>query len=202
MWRYYYWEWKTSVEDYSKTIDIKFLKTYGYLDKWLYSRKWGLYWKRNWEDNWNIWVEINKWDTSWYIRVTFTQTNMDWEKKELDYKIQLVSTPCNYWGVRWWLLCPCKWNRCSILYKQNNWIFASRKTLDLCYGDQKESKRYRYMSYLMWKPFNDMYLLKDKIKYPYRNWKPTRKMRRFLKLHHQMPSMEEVKNISSLLWKK
>ena len=64
-------------------------------------KKWWLYWKRNWEDNWNIWVEVNKWKTNWYVRVTFTQTNYDWEKKELDYKILLVSTPCNYWWIRW-----------------------------------------------------------------------------------------------------
>jgi len=202
MWRYYYWEWKNSVEDYSKTISIKFLKKYWYLDTWVDHRTWRLYWKRNWKENWNISIEIDKGETSWFVRVFFTQTSPDWIMKKLDYKIPLVSTPCNYWGIRWWFLCPCKSNRCSILYLQNNWIFASRKTLNLCYSAQKESKRYRYMDYLMWTPFNKMYLLKDKIKYPYRNWKPTRKMRRFLKLHNQMPSMEEVRNMEQLLWRK
>ena len=202
MWKYYYWEWKNSIDDYPKTIDIKFLKKYLYLYKWIDYKKWGLYWKLWWKDNWNIWIEVNKGEITWYLRIYFTQTNHYWEKKELDYNIQLVSTPCNYWWVRRWFLCPCWWNRCSILYLQNNWIFASRKTLNLCYSEQKESKKYRYVTYLIWKPFNDIYLLKDTIKYPYRNWKPTRKMRRVLKLHSQMPSLDEVENISNLLWGK
>jgi len=196
MWRYYYWEWKNSTDDYLKRLTIKGLKLF------LNNKKNFQSWTYSWKWNWNIWVEVDKWETNWFLRVHFTQTSHDWEKKYLDYKIPLVSTPCNYWGIRWWFLCPCKWNRCSILYKQNNWIFASRKTLDLCYPEQKESKRSRYMGYLMWRPFNNMYLLKDKIKYQFRNWKPTRKMRRFLKLHSQMPSIEEVKNISSLFWRK
>lgn len=201
MWRLSWWgKWLTS--DFSKTLTIKFLKKYWYLDKWIEYKSWGLYWTTNWEANGNLSIEVQKGEANWYIRVYFTQTSYDWVKKELDYQIPLVSTPCNYWGVRWWFKCPCKWNRCSILYLQSNWIFASRKTLDLCYEEQKKSKRWRYMSYLMWKPFNEMYLLKDKIKYQYRNWKPTRKMRRFLKLHSQMPSEEEVLNMWKLFWDK
>lgn len=137
MWRYYYWEWRYSVEDYTKTIDIKFLKKYWYLNVWVAYKTWWLYWKRFWEDNWNIGIEVNKWESSWYLRVSFNQTGPDGEKKEFDYKIPLVTTLCNYWGVRWWFLCPCKWNRCSILYLQSSWIFASRKTLNLCYDEQK-----------------------------------------------------------------
>ncbi len=180
MWRIY-WTWKDSVEDYSKTIDIKFLKKYWYLDKWKTYQRWWLYWKRNWEDNWNIWVEVEKWGNRWYLRVFFTQTNFNWEKKELDYKIPLVSTACNYWGVRWWFLCPCNWNRCSILYLQNNWIFASRETLGLCYEKQRRSKRWRDFD----KVFPDEYeaeKLYETIKYKFRNWKETRKYKRYLKL--------------------
>jgi len=200
MWRYYYWQWRDSVEDYSKTLSIKFLKKYWYLDAWVDYKKWGLYWKLWWEDNWNIWIEVNKWETSWYIRVTFTQTNRDWEKKSFDYKISLVSTLCNYWGVRWWFLCPCKENRCSILYLQGNWIFASRKTLNLCYDDQKKSKRYRYMWYLMWDAFVKIEVIRRTMKYPVRNGKLTKKAQRILKLKQKMPSREEVENMSSLLW--
>lgn len=181
MWRYYYWEWKKSVEDYSKTIDIKFLKKYWYLDKWVDYKKLWLYWKINWEDNWNIWVEVNKTETNWSLRVTFTQTSYDWEKKKLDYKIDLVSTPCNYWWIRWWFLCPCKWNRCSILYLQNNWIFAIRKTLDLCYEDQKKSKKWREFDRIFPKDYEAERLYKT-IKYKFRNWKETRKYKRFLRL--------------------
>ena len=121
-------------------------------------------------------------------------------KKELDYKIPLVSTPCNYWWVRWWFLCPCKENICSVLYLQTNWIFASRKTLDLCYDEQKKSKRWRLMWYLMWDAFTKIELVRRTMKYPVRNWKWTRKARRILKLQQQMPTMNDVNNMWKLLW--
>ena len=180
MWRIY-WTWKNIVEDYSKTIDIKFLKKYWYLDKWNTYQSWWLYWKRNWEDNWNIWVEVNKSDNIWTLRVKFSQTNQNWEKKDLDYIIPLVSTCCNYWWVRWWFECPCKWNRCSILYLQNNWIFASRKSLNLWYDKQRKSKKWREFD----KIFPDEYeaeKLYKTIKYKYRNWRKTRKYKKYLKL--------------------
>lgn len=194
MWRYYYWQGRYSVEDYSRTIDIKFLKKYWYLDKWVSFKSWWLYWKRNWEDNWTISVEVNKWDNTWYIRVYFTQTKEDWTKKEFDYQIPLVSTVCNYWGIRRWFLCPCKWNRCSKLYFQTNWIFASRKTLNLCYDEQKKSKKRRYFWYMMWEAYTRILVIKKDMKYPYRNWKPTRKMRRILNLRRRAPSKEEIES--------
>jgi hypothetical protein len=199
MWRYYYWSWKDSVEDYTKTIDIKFLKKYWYLDKWIDYKSWSLYWKRNWNDNWNIWVEVNKSEFNWFVRVYFTQTSMDWTEKRLDYQIPLVSTPCNYWWVRWWFLCPCKWNRCSILYLQSNWIFASRKTLNLCYDEQKKSKRRRYLSYIMCDNLTKIYAIQQTMKYPVRNWKYTKKAQRILRLRKKVPTEEEVKRMNERL---
>ncbi|NDK09558.1 hypothetical protein GW846_02165 [Candidatus Gracilibacteria bacterium] len=199
MGRYYYGQGRDSVEDYSKTLSIKFLKKYGYLDAGVDYKKGGLYWKLGGEDNGNIGIEVNKGETSGYIRVTFTQTNRDGEKKSFDYKISLVSTLCNYGGVRWWFLCPCKENRCSILYLQGNGIFASRKTLNLCYDDQKKSKRYRYMGYLMGDAFVKIEVIRRTMKYPVRNGKLTKKAQRILKLKQKMPSREEVENMSSLL---
>jgi hypothetical protein len=200
MWRYYYWEWKSSVEDYSKTIDIKFLKKHWYLDKWVDFKSWNLYWTRNWEANWNIWIEVSKCEYNWFVRVSFTQTNNYWEEKKLDYQIPLVTTECNYWWVRYWFLCPCKWNRCSILYLQNNWIFASRKTLDLCYDEQKKSKRRRYLWFIMWDVWIKIELIRRTMKYPVRNWKYTKKALRILKLHKRMPTEEEIERMSDVLW--
>lgn len=198
MWRPYWW-WKRTTSDYSKTIDIKFLKKYWYLDKQVEYKSWNMYWIRNWEANWNIWIEVNKWETTWYVRVYFTQTSYDWTKKELDYKINLVSTSCNYWWVRWWFECPCKWNRCSILYLQNNWIFASRKTLDLVYDEQKKSKRRRYLWYIMWDAFTKIEVIRRSMKYPIRNWKYTKKAQRILKLRKKVPTEEEIERMSEVL---
>ncbi|MDQ7009664.1 MAG: hypothetical protein Q9M94_05225 [Candidatus Gracilibacteria bacterium] len=196
----YYGAGKYTTDDYSKTLNIKFLKKYGYLDKGVNEKSGGLYWKRNGEDNGNIGIEINKGKTSGFIRVTFTQTSPDGEKEKLDYKINLVSTSCNYGGIRWWFECPCKGNRCSILYKQNNGIFASRKTLDLCYSEQKESKRSRYISFIMGDAFTKIELIKRTMKYPFRNGEPTKKMRRILELRKKMPTMDDVNNMNKILW--
>lgn len=189
MWRYYYWQWKYSVDDYSKRLTIKGLKPFLNRDKEFQS------WTYSWKNNWSISIDMIKWETNWFIRVYFTQTNYDWEKKELDYNIQLISTSCNYWWVRRWFICPCWWNRCSILYKQNNWIFASRKTLDLCYDDQKKSKKRRYFSYLNWMNQARALALYRTIKYPYRNWKETKKLQRFIKLSTSWPTLEEVNRL-------
>lgn len=199
MWRYY-WNWRNSVEDY-KTIDIKFLKIYWYLDKWVDIKSWWLYWKRNWQNNWNIWIEVNKWENTWYLRVTFSQTNYNSEKRKLDYKIPLVSTSCNYWWIRWWFLCPCRWNRCSILYLQSNWIFASRKTLNLCYKSQKESKLARFYWKYLFSNYEKIEELKRTIKYPFRNWKPTRKIIRLMKLENNIPSLDEMARMEDKLIK-
>lgn len=194
MWRYY-WSWKNTVEDLKKTISIKNLKESWFLI-WDY-KQWKITWYYAENEIWNIWIEIEKNDFSWYLRVYFIQTDETWNKKEFDYRIELVTTKCNYWWVRWWFLCPCKWNRCSILYLQNNWIFASRKTLDLVYEQQKESKKWRYFWYLLWDNFTKILEIKESMKYPFRNWKPTRKMRRVLKLHNKIPNENEIKNLSN-----
>lgn len=199
MWRYYYWSWKNSTDEY-KNINIKAFKDSWFLDKFATYRKWTFSWKRDWVENSSISVEIRKQETEWTLRVYFTKTDYDWTKKELDYKIPLVSTPCNYWWVRWWFLCPCKENRCSVLYLQTNWIFASRKTLDLCYDEQKKNKRWRLMWYLMWDAFTKIELVRRTMKYPVRNWKWTIKARRILKLKQQMPTMNDVNNMWKLLW--
>ena len=197
MWRYY-WSGKNTVEDFKKTIDIKTLKKSWFLDKNISFKSGKTTWYLNEKEIWNIWIEICKYDFSWYLRVYFIQTDEDWNKKEFDYKIDLVTTKCNYWWVRWWFLCPCKWNRCSILYLQNNWIFASRKTLDLCYEKQKESKKWRYFWYLLWDNFTKILEIRKTMKYPFRNWKPTRKMKRILKLHQKIPKEEDLLKLNKI----
>lgn len=198
MWRPY-WLWKRTTSIYSKTLNIKGLKSFLNNNKEFQS--WTYWWTKNWKDNWNISIDMTKWETNWYIRVYFTQTSMDWIEKKLDYKINLVSTPCNYWWVRWWFECPCKWNRCSILYLQNNWIFASRKTLDLVYDQQKESKRSRYLWFVMWEAFTKIEKIRRTMKYPVRNWKWTKKALRIIKLKKKMPSEEEIKRMWEVLWR-
>lgn len=195
MWRYY-WDKKDTTDDF-KNFSISFLKKHWYLDYGISYRSWGLTWWR-WETKtWDIWFDVTKDDDTmkWFVRVHFTQTERHTEeKKDFDYKIPIVATNCNFWGIRWWFIDPCSKNetKCTILYLQSNWYFASRKTLNLSYHSQNESKFWRTLTYLMGINSSKADEIRKSIKYPYRNGKPTRKMKRFIKLSHNRPTFEEM----------
>lgn len=185
MWRYY-WDKKNTVDDY-KQISTQFFCKYGYFKTGKSYSAWGLSWSRWENETGSISFTVLKNDDTGvgHVRVYFTQTNSEGEKKDFDYKIPLESTMCNYGGRRWWFLCPCRWNRCSILYLQSNGIFASRKTLDLTYDSRNETKNCFWKSEIS--AIKAM-KLQEKIKYKYRNGKPTRKMRQFIKYVYKWPS--------------
>ncbi len=187
----YYFNSRWSTDDYTKRLTIATLKKDWFLDG---SKNWYSA-TLSWSNGSNIWIQVNMSEDTGIVRVYFTQTSRDGEKKELDYRIQIVSTPCNYGGKRWWLVCPLKWNKCTILYLQNNGWFGSRKTLNLCYDDQRQSKRSRNLSFMMGMNAARAIALHRTMKYPYRNGKPTKKMVRFLKLSYNNPRKEDVEDL-------
>lgn len=198
----YHWNKRNTTDDYKK-FTIAFLKKYGYLDIDVTCKygsiKWSI-WDQETGSMW-FWIEKNNEEMRWSVRVLFTQTKRDtWEKKDFDYKIPLIATTCHYGWLRWWFLDPCseKNLKCLMLYWQSNGYFASRKTLNLAYESQNESKFGRRLSYLMWMNATKAIVLQRTIKYPYRNGKPTKKMRRFLKLAYNNPSEEEIMSIEEL----
>lgn len=200
MWRMY-WTWKEKTNNYLRKLNIAFLKKHWYLDKDISYKRGSIYWSISWQENWNIWIEISKWKEDWFLRVFFTQTDNDTRKKErFDYKINLASTVCNYWGVRWWFLCPISWIRCSILYLQNNWIFGSRKALWLCYEKQNMDKKWRNLAKLFPDEYKAQEIYKT-IKYKYRNWKETRKYKRYLKFMKPEISLEDMIKIEESFYK-
>lgn len=198
MWRYYYdARWSTS--DYTKRLTIKALKEYWFLD----GTRNGYPATLTWSNGSNISIQVNIVGNTWTVRVYFTQSNKStWEQKSMDYNISLIATPCNYGGKRWWLVCPLKGNKCTILYLQNNGLFGSRKTLNLCYDGQKESKKYRYLSYIMGMNKTKALVLREKMKYPYRNGKPTKKLERFFRLSEKGPTLDEVMLMKDTLFQR
>lgn len=183
-WRYYSNK-KSSVDDY-RQFPISFLKKHGYLNSWVSFMRGSIYWKR-WENpNGNIGftVEKNDDDMIGTVQVHFTQTDREsWEKNDFDYTIRIEATPCHYGGLRWWFLDPCSHEniRCGVLYFQSNGYFAGRKKLNLSYDSQNTSHTIRFWNSIF-PDYSKLNPLEESIKYPYRNGKPTRKMRRFLKL--------------------
>jgi hypothetical protein len=193
----YYWNKRQTTDDF-KSISISFLKKYWYLEGYLPIRYGTMSWHRGdiQTGSISLSVTVNKESRQWWVRVQFTQTDNDTqEKKDFDYTIPLTCTDCNFWGLRWWFIDPCSDHdtRCSILYLQSNGYFAGRKTLNLAYESQNEGKRGRQLSYLMCMNATKSVALARTIKYPYRNGKPTRKMRRALDLSRRNPTMQSIK---------
>jgi len=180
---YFHYQKKDTVEEYSRVLSIFALKRDKFIRSWEYSQSSTLTWSRNWEPNGSIGIHIEKDDFVWTLRVKFTQTDREGEKKSHDYTIFLESTPCHFWGGRrWWFLCPCKSNRCAKLYLQSNGVFASRETLDLTYESKNQSKRWKHLDLVFGPREEDINDLCASIKYPYRNGQPTRKMKKYIDL--------------------
>ena len=202
--RWYYWNRKSTVEDYSKWLSIFCFKRDKVLHRWEYTFSGTSQWTRNGEPNGSISFVLTKDDYRGNVRVYFSQTSSSTgEKKQHDYIIQLESTPCHLWGRRWWFICPCRWNRCAKLYMQNNGIFASRKTLNLSYESRNTSKFYRSLDLIFGKGSGEeQYQLHKSIKYPYRNGRPTRKMRKYLKMTDTPYTLEQLHKMEMALMKR
>ncbi len=176
----YYWNKKQRAE-HLKRMSMSFFTRYGYL-RGSTVHSWVHIWKL-WEmNNGSIWFTISR-DyerKEGTLRVQFSHTGKQWENsEEFDYCIRLIATDCYFGWLRWWFLDPCDpmGRKCSVLYKQSNWYFASHKTLNLSYDTQNEGrwiKRAEFQS-IRW------IVLYNKIKYQCRNGRPTRKLKRVLK---------------------
>jgi len=96
------WSWsnRTTVEE-CKSIDISWLNRHGYFSgfkggsfKWENARG---------EETGSIGILVSV-DDDRYIRLSYSLVNR--EKTKVDYKVELVSTPCNLGGLRYWFICP------------------------------------------------------------------------------------------------
>lgn len=100
------------------------------------------------------------------------------------WRVQLIKEECNYGGGRWWFICPITGKKCVNIYFYDT--IGSREGLWLKYPSQLESQKHR-----AYKHFFDMAYPEDNpnpIKYPYRNWKPTRRQKGRLRRLYWMQS--------------
>jgi len=73
------------------------------------------------------------------VRLYYTTTRWDGERRESDYWIQLVTTPQPFGGRRWWFVCPRTGRRAAKLYLPNGaFAFAARQAYRLAYQCQRE----------------------------------------------------------------
>lgn len=180
------------IAEQTNRLSIFFLKKHGYLPQGQSWRYGGIKWSRgDWENNMNFNVktsgdEYETRETS-YIRLLYTVTvRRTGEKTDMDYKIPLVTTPCNYGGKRYWFICELSKNGCycgrrvGVIYSVDKW-FGCRYCANIAYQAQFEGGRFRVG---VTEP--DVERAYNEVKAQYYNGKPTRKYKRYLRLREKM----------------
>jgi hypothetical protein len=88
----------------------------------------------------SISYEANLGQDSGRVRLKYTTTRWDGERRESDYWIQLETTSQTFGGRRWWFICPRTGTRATKLYLPNGaFTFASRQAYRLAYRSQREA---------------------------------------------------------------
>lgn len=186
----HYWN-KKQEADYLKKIEIWWLKKYGYLKGGWKSQT--IKWSHGSSDTESsVGITVISFGEDQHLRITYTQTDQDRNKKDFDYKIPLTTSPCNYGSKRYWFICPWYKNgqycgrRVGVLYKGGNY-FACRYCYELTYESRNENRRYKM--YPLFSVLSDSKKTEDlehKIKRRYYTGKPTRKQKRLEKIHNKI----------------
>lgn len=194
----YYWDKKDTTEE-SKSISITFLKKHGYLD--FGYRSGTVTYSRGETKTGSIGISVITEDDIKYIQFNYTITDRDTgDKKEYDYKVPLVTTPCNYGGVRYWFICPLTkegvfcGRRVGVLYlSPGASYFGCRHCYNLTYESRNESRRGIFGVFNIYFKADK---IKERMKRTFYNGKPTKKMRRYMTLKMRLPSKEEFEKMT------
>ena len=185
----------------SNALNISLLKKHGFLKgvnwKGVITWAYDLYGKNN---QIAITSYLNK--PVQYFRVIYAHTSSDGVISNLDYRIQLTSTPCYFGGKRYWFICPLSKDgvpcnrRVGVLYMADKY-FGCRKCYDLAYRSQQID--YSGKSYFFWKySINKIEVIEEQeaaLRVKYWHNTPTRKYKRVLKKAQELPSLEEYKRV-------
>lgn len=170
-----------TTDDYFK-LSLSYCKSIGLLEKWshktiitlsIQSREISIAVQSDIHEDWGL-IKI-------YIPDIYRYKNTG-EKRWNYHYISILTTECNYWWKRFWFMCPKTWNRCWVLYIDEWGGLGSRTSKQLVYPQQIEPRSHRWYREMLWASMDDIMELRGSIKYPYRNWKPTRKQRKLLKI--------------------
>lgn len=119
-------------------------------------------------------LEVNITDDP-YIRLVYTVTDREGNKTDYDYEVSLVTTPCNFGGVRYWFGCPHCGRRVVVLYlAPGDTHFRCRHCNNLSYHSRNESNPYGIMG----RTSREIDKLRSEIKRWTWRGRPTRKVRR------------------------
>lgn len=133
--------WHFSAKDTTesfRTLDVRRWAREGFLQP---GNRFGWQWTQNSEKVASIRVAVES-DGLRLIYRTRSQSE-DWQ--DMDYRVRLGRTPCNFGGERVWFYCPARGcgRRVAILYGGS--VFACRQCYDLAYPSQREDALDRSM---------------------------------------------------------
>lgn len=143
-----------AVAERSKPISIFYLKKHGFIDKSTPSKSGTLSWisginqvKNSVGFNVVLFLVKNE-EEKGYVKLTYTHTDYNDVKDDIDLTVQLVTTKCNYGGERYWFECPLSSNdiackrRVGVLYAVGKY-FGCRYCANVAYDLQFEGGEYR-----------------------------------------------------------
>lgn len=178
------WNSKGKTEaDGIKKISVHFLNEHNYFC----GRQSGtITWTSHWGDESSVGLEVSTGNEDKWLRIHYTQTDNDTgEKKDFDYKIPLLITPCRYGGKRYWFRCPWYKNgqycgrRVGTLYLGGD-NFACRHCYNLTYASRNAGGRDKGFVNIP-----DLYEMKAKVKRTHYAGKPTKKYRKLLRMRER-----------------
>jgi hypothetical protein len=150
----------------------------------------GMIWTSSWSRNGEVVASISyrvesSEDGPSGLRFMYTITSNDsGEKKDYNYIIPVVSTPCNYGGKRWWYICPLIVNgqsclrRCRIVYMPSgSEYFGCRECYHLTYESRQRHRENFYEGFE--KPYNAAESAREELG-------RTRSLKKKEKLWHQL----------------
>jgi hypothetical protein len=180
---------KDTVEN-CRSVSVSFLRKHGYFSGY---RPGVITWSNRFgEETGSVSVAVCMDGDNQYARFHYLNTKRSTgEKTDCDYRVQLVTTPCNLGGFRYWFICPLARNgipcgrRVGKLYFGGMYL-GCRHCYDLTYESRNESRLGRPggwgYSLVLDRKMRELRPTINRWTY---NGQPTRKARQFYKLLHQ-----------------
>jgi len=191
------WNRKNRVDEV-RSIDILDLQR-----EKVFSRGQGSIWTSSWSRNGEVVASISyRVETEENgpsgLRFMYAITDQDTgEKKDYNYIIPVVATPCNYGGKRWWYVCPlvvdghsCR-RRCRIVYMPPGAeYFGCRECHRLTYESRQRHREKFYEGFE--KPYKVAEALQEELSRA-RSWKKKEKIwRRLSGAHAAIENFESI----------
>ena len=185
----YSYSYKDRADDLRK-IEMSWLKAHGYIYNSNKYENGGIKWTSpNGKEN-SISFQVTNDEFDKKIRIYYTITDRGTgEKRDIDYTVPIVSTPCFFGGERYWFICSlyrqgvyCG-RRVANLYLGGDY-FACRHCYDLTYSSKCINRRSDFYSAMgVLNIYDKIEKIEKVMKRRFYKGKPTRKLKRIMRLN-------------------